>query len=227
MVEIILIGTSHIARESIRQVRETIESRKPQIVALELDPRRFYALTHNVKGRITLQSVRAVGLKGALFALIGGWMSKRLGRMVGVDPGDEMKAAIRSARKSGSKIALIDRDIEITLARFSKYFTWKEKLRMAGELIKGIFQRDPDLEQLRTMDLSRVPPEDLVRRLIGMLEVRYPSVYKVLIDERNRVMAAALRHLAEKEPEALIVAVVGAGHVDGIRRLLEPAGQKL
>jgi len=51
-----------------------------------------------------------------------------------------------------------------------------------------------------------------------------PSVWRVLIDERNALMAARLAWIIsekrEKQQEANILAFVGAAHVDGIRELL-------
>ena len=49
-----IIGTSHIARQSLQEVTATIEKEKPDIIALELDKRRFYALTHKVKRKVRL-----------------------------------------------------------------------------------------------------------------------------------------------------------------------------
>ena len=43
---ITIIGTSHIARESINEVKDQIENNQPDIIALELDPKRAYALLH-------------------------------------------------------------------------------------------------------------------------------------------------------------------------------------
>jgi pheromone shutdown-related protein TraB len=223
MGRIILIGTSHIARESIERVKSTIEDVRPAFVAVELDSRRYYALTHKVKESASaFYSIKRIGLKGYLFAIIGSWISKRLGKLVGVEPGDEMKAAIRIGRKTGARIALIDQDIEITLARFSKFLTWKERWRIFADIFRGLFRGKAVMREygLEGMDLSKVPSDEVVVKLISMMRTRYPSIYKVLVDERNHVMAAALATLSHNNPESDIVAVVGAGHIEGIRDLL-------
>jgi pheromone shutdown-related protein TraB len=223
MEPIIIIGTSHIARESVDRVRRTIEEKKPAVVAIELDMQRFYGLTHRVKRtRLSWYNLRRVGFKGYLFALIGSWVSQKLGRMVGVEPGDEMKEAIAAAKRVHAKIALIDQDIEITLARFSRFFTWRERLRLVGDIFRSIFFRKREIRRwgLASLDLSKVPPEELVVKLMGTMKHRYPSLYRVLVDERNKVMATALSHLHKQNPDEIIVAVVGAGHVEGIRALL-------
>ena len=224
MNNLILIGTSHIAKESVNKVKKTIIDKKPDIVAVELDAKRFYGLMHSkVKAKFSFYSLRRVGLTGFIFALIGSWASKKLGKLVGVQPGDEMKQAIKSAKKIKTKIALIDQDIEITLARFSKEFTAKEKWRIFVDIFNGLFFKKREMEKygIKNLDLSKVPEQELITKLIDMMRIRYPSLYKVLIHERNVYMAKKLQDLMSSNPYKTIVAVVGAGHIDGMRELLE------
>ena len=107
-----LIGTSHIAEQSLREVTAAIDKQKPDLLALELDRKRFYALTHRVRRKVSIGDIRRVGLKGFLFNLIGAWVEKKLGKVVGVEPGAEMLTAIKLAKKHNIRIALIDQDIE-------------------------------------------------------------------------------------------------------------------
>ena len=130
-----IIGTSHIAQESVDEVKKTIEKEKPSIIAIELDARRMHALQKQGK-KDYFAVLRSVGIKGFLFSLIGEWAEKKLGRIVNVKPGTEMLTAIRIAKKNMIKLALIDQDIEITLRRFSKAITWREKFRFIGDIIK-------------------------------------------------------------------------------------------
>ena len=121
-----IIGTSHIAKQSLEEVEKAIEEGKPDIVALELDRKRLYSLMNKEERKISIYDIRRVGFKGFIFSLIGAWAEKKLGKIVGVAPGSEMKKAVMLARKYKLKIALIDQDIEITLRRFSKALTWRE-----------------------------------------------------------------------------------------------------
>ena len=219
MPEIKLVGTSHIAKESIEKVRRVIASSKPDIVAIELDRKRFLALGQKQQ-RFSLYSIGRVGLKGFIFALIGSWASKKLGRIVGVEPGDEMRAAVASAKQAGSKIALIDQDIELTLQRFSQTLTWKERLQIAKDIVRTIVFRKKEMQRLGIdkLDLTKVPPDQLIEKLMGMMRTNYPNIYNVLVEERNKVMAKRLQALASKYDS--IVAVVGAGHISGMKALL-------
>ena len=51
-----VIGTSHIAKESVVQVKRVIEELKPSFVAVELDQARARALlSKKTEGRLSLQ----------------------------------------------------------------------------------------------------------------------------------------------------------------------------
>ena len=205
-----IIGTSHIAIESVKEVRDVILKEKPEIVALELDRARFKALIEgeNEKRGPRLSDIKVIGLNGYVFSLIGAYAERKLGEIVGVKPGDEMKEAAQTGKDVGARIALIDQRIEITLRKFSKEITLKEKLRLVYEIIKNIIKR-PKLE----FDLKKVPEKDLISKLLKDVKEKYPNVYSVLVDERNKFMAKHLYTLMQKYK---VVAVVGAGHEDEI-----------
>ena len=215
---LIIIGTSHIAKQSLEEVERAIEDKKPDIVALELDKNRLYSLFKK-PGKIRIYDIKRVGIKGFVFSLIGVWAEKKLGSMVGVAPGSEMKKAVVLARKNGIKIALIDQDIEITLKRFSKSLTWKEKWNFIADVFKGLFSRKRALEI--EFDLTKVPSKVIIQKLIEKVKERYPNVYKVLIEERNFVMADNLKRIMEKNPDKKILAIIGAGHEEEILDLIK------
>lgn len=214
---LILLGTSHIAKQSLQDVKKIIEEKKPDIVALELDKRRLYALLHKRKSRISIYDIRVIGLKGFVFSLIGAWAEKRLGEYVGVAPGSEMLTAVRLAKKNKSKIALIDQDIEITLKRFSKTLSWKEKWHFVVDLFKGFVLRKKEV----SFDLRKVPNKKIVEELVKKVKKRYPNIYNVLIKERNAVMAYNLSRLIQENPDRLILGIIGAGHENDIINLIK------
>jgi len=211
-----IIGTSHIAKQSLDDVEKAIEHGKPDIIALELDKRRLYSLFKK-PGKVRIYDIQRVGIKGFFFSLIGAWAEKKLGKMVGVAPGSEMKKAVRLAKKNKIKLALIDQDIEITLKRFSKSLTWKEKWNFLVDVIKAIFSRKRVIE----FDLTKVPSKKVIKKLVGQVKKRYPNIYNVLIEERNHVMADNLRKIMEMHPDSKILAIIGAGHEDDILKLIK------
>jgi len=205
---LILIGTSHISPESLKEVEDTIEEKKPDIVAIELDKRRLIGLLQKKKGKLRFRDIKRIGIKGYLFSLIGAWVEKKLGEQVGTKPGSEMLRAVKAARKHGAMLALIDQDIEITLRRFSQELTWKEKWNFIVDIFKGAVLRKKEID----FDLRKVPSQKVINKLVRKVKKRYPSIYKVLIVERNNIMAANLASIIRTYPDKLIVAVVGAGH---------------
>jgi len=212
---IYLLGTSHISVESINQVKEFIESNKPEIVAIELDKKRLYSLLH--KRKLKLSDVKSLGIKGFIIHLIAAYIEKKLGKLVGTSPGDEMKTAINLVKEHKLSLALIDQDIEITLKKLAKAITWREKLRFAKEIIKGLITRKPQIEPF---DLRKVPPKKTIKKMISLIRTNYPGVYKVLIEERNEVMAKNLYNLITKYPDKKIFAIVGAGHEEDILKII-------
>src|SRR3989344_4106592 len=153
-----IIGTSHIAKESIKEVKGVISREIPEIVALELDRNRLFSLLSKEKGTIKLKDIRKIGVKGYFFAKIGHWVEHKVGSMVGTKPGDEMITAFGTAKK----------------------FTWKEKLTFVYELIKSPFQKNKI-----SFNLNTVPDEKIIKELLEQVKEKYPNVYKVLVEERK------------------------------------------
>jgi len=218
-----IIGTSHIARQSIDNVKNTILKEKPDIIALELDKNRLYGIMHNQKRKISITDISRIGFKGFLFSWIGSIIQKKLGDYVGVAPGSEMKTAIRLAKKQKARIALIDQNIETTLKRFSKALTWKEKWNLLVDIFKGVVLRKNELKDLNIekFDLTKVPSQEVIRKLINKMRERYPNICRVLIDERNKIMARNLSYLMKEHPEKNILAIIGAGHEEEIIELIK------
>jgi pheromone shutdown-related protein TraB len=203
-----IIGTSHISPMSLTQVESFVLNRKPEIIALELDRGRLGSLLH--EGEKRKFRIKDSGVKGYLFALLVSYVESKLGKLTGVTPGSEMKIAYESARKTGAKVRLIDQDIRVTLRRLK--ITWKEKLNFVYDLISGGFSYLFGKGEAIEFDLNKVPPEKLIETLTEKVKKRYPSIYRVLIEERNQHMAKKLFILMRKNPGSQILAVVGAGH---------------
>jgi pheromone shutdown protein TraB len=197
-------------------VEKLIVLEQPQIVALELDRRRLYALMHPERARPSWRDIRRVGFKGWLFSIIGAWVERKLGDKVGVSPGSEMLRAVQAARHVGAHIALVDQDIEITLKRFSKSLTWREKWNLFVDVIKGLVFRKSEF----SFDISTVPSQKLIEKMIRQVQKRYPNIYRVLVTERNQVMAKRLAWLMQNNPDKQILAVVGAGHEKELVQLI-------
>ena len=210
---LIIIGTSHISIESVKEVEYIIINKKPEIVAIELDRLRYKALTSEGR-RVGIKDIKEIGIKGYLFGMFGAWIEKQLGKIVNVKPGSEMIKAIESAKKVDAKVALIDQDIRITLKKISKELTWKEKFNFVKDIFVGIFSKNKI-----KIDLRKVPDKKLIKELVIKLKKDYPTLYKVLIEERNQIIAKNLNKLMSTDKR--IVAVIGAGHTDDVLDIIK------
>lgn len=216
---LMVIGTSHISIQSIKEVENAIKKEKPDIIALELDKKRLYALLHKTK--LSIYDIKKLGIKGFFLNLVGSYIEKKLGKIVNVAPGSEMKLAIKLAKKYRLNLALIDQDISITLKKLGSDITWKEKFRFIKEIIKSFIFRDSDVKI--KLDLTKVPSKKLINTLIKKVREDYPNLYRVLIEERNVIMAKNLNRLIKNNSDKKILAIIGAGHEDEVIRLIKRA----
>jgi len=216
---IIIIGTSHIAKDSVQKVRQTILEEKPGVVAVELDYPRLHALLSREKQRFSLGMLTSMGFTGFMFFIIGGFLQRQLGRMIGAVPGEEMKTAVETARENKIRVALIDQPFNITMSRLSK-ISIGERLKLAGDIFLGFFGVGAD-RTVKNMDLSKVPSSRFIEFAMGKVRGRYPGLYKALVTDRNEYMARMLAQIMKSEPDSKIVAVVGAGHEKEIVELLK------
>lgn len=197
-----LRGTSHVARGDLDAIAALIADREPDVVAIELDPRR-------------LQALRSGEQRGSVrnpFLLLLKVLQDWLGRRTGVAPGTDMLTAFEAAASHDIDVALIDRDIGVTLARF-RDVPLLEKIKFVGFLLLS-----PLLIETPDIDLAEVPEQAFVDRLLLRFELSFPAMHDVLVQERNELMADRLEALDREYGEVL--AFVGAGHVRGITKLL-------
>ncbi|MFP4523728.1 MAG: TraB/GumN family protein [Candidatus Woesearchaeota archaeon] len=218
------IGTSHIAEDSVNEIKKAFLEQDPDIVAVELDRQRLHALLSDQKPSYSPRMIGRIGLKGYLFAIIGSYFQRKLGRMVGVQPGSDMKQAVVLAKNNQKQVLLMDRNLQTTLKRFSKQLTRKEKWRFLGDLLFGKRRA-----KRMKIDLKKVPPRKLVTLLLDELKGRYPTMHRILVEERNEFMARRLAAATLQHPDKKMLAVLGAGHLQGVqgryRQLLEEQAQ--
>tara|TARA_Y100000031_G_scaffold152690_1_gene196336 strand:+ start:2708 stop:3415 length:708 start_codon:yes stop_codon:yes gene_type:complete len=222
-----LIGTSHIAAQSVKEIQTSVQKHTPDIIAIELDKRRFKAITSKKKQKLSIAAITEIGFKGYLFAQLGKYVQQKLGSKVGLHPGSDMLEGIIQAKKHKLKLALIDQDITITLKRFSKAFNYKEKWHLVEDFFKALFRGKKQLQKLgiTNFDLTKVPSKKIINKLLNQVKLRYPRTYKVLVEDRNHFMAKNLIKLMNKHPKKKILAIVGAGHEDRILELVKKIDQ--
>src|SRR3989442_2651639 len=200
---ITLLGVGHVF-DIGRAVRAEILSRRPKVVALELDTARYQAL---MSPQPRPRGFSVLGLL-AQFQV-------RIAKQYGVRVGDEMVAAARAAEEVGSQVTLIDQDSAVVLRRVWREMSGRERLRLLVSTIGGFFTRRERVEA----ELQRFYQDE--QAFIREFARELPTAKRILIDERDAGMARSLRQLAETRGD--VVAVVGEGHVNGVLRHLDCA----
>ena len=208
---ITIVGTAHISQESRDEVRDTIETVRPDLVAVELDQSRFDSLSDD-SGWKDLEISEAIrDGKGNLLLLnlILSIYQRKLGLEEGMKPGAELMAAVDRAEEMDIEYALVDQDINKTLNRAISSLSILDKLRIVASMILPSDEEEMDIESLKD--------GDMIGTLIQELEDEFPELKKVFLNERNTFMA---EKILEKEFDSAVV-VVGAAHVEGLKEELK------
>ena len=213
--KITLVGTAHISRESADLVREIIERERPDTVCIELDAQRYEALSQKQRWEsLDLKEIiRNRQLAPLLANLLLASYQKRLGGALGVLPGTELLEAAKVAGELGIEVALCDRDVRVTLRRAWASMSLWNKAQLMTTFFASMFE-SPELSE---EDLRRIRDRDVLTELMDELGEALPDLKRVLIDERDTYLAQRIREASGER----IVAVVGAGHVEGMTRALE------
>ncbi|MEJ2057228.1 MAG: TraB/GumN family protein [Desulfofustis sp.] len=216
---VILVGTAHVSQHSVELVRQVIENEHPDHVCIELDEKRFQALSDEQRWqKLDLKSViKNRQLSTLMVSIMMASYQKRLGDNLGVSPGAELLAAASAAESRGIPICLCDRDIRITLRRAWKSTSLFRKFYLLSSLIAGLF----DSEDIDEKKLEELKNQDVLTELMAEMGDSLPEMKRVLIDERDIYMAEQVK----RTPGERIIAVVGAGHVEGIKRNLAKTRQ--
>jgi pheromone shutdown-related protein TraB len=212
--EIILIGTAHISKDSVDLVSRVIKSEMPDCVCVELDAKRYDTLSKKKRWESMdlKEIIRKKQLSTLLFNLMLASYQKKLGNQLGVLPGTELLVAVKTAEEKGISIALCDRDVRVTLRRAWHAISFFKKNYLLASLFSGLFDRAEITEE----KLNELKKTDVLSELILELGQALPELKRVLIDERDTFLSERIKG-AEGER---IVAVVGAGHVEGIKKAL-------
>lgn len=216
---ITLLGTAHVSRASTEKVRQMLATGDYDAVALELCQSRHDALVNPASvARLDLFQVLRSGKAPMVMASLAlGAYQQRLAEQLGVEPGAEMRAAIESAKTLGLPLLLIDREVGITLKRLYRSVPWWQRLGLVGGLLASAASR----EKIAEADVERLKQGDVLEATFAEFAAEARQLYAPLIDERDRYMAARLRQEIDRRGCRRVLAVVGAGHLKGIRRYLD------
>ncbi|MBP6597136.1 MAG: TraB/GumN family protein [Arenimonas sp.] len=208
-----LLGTAHISQASVDAVQAALASGRYDTIAVELDAQRHRALTDpDALAKLDLFQILREGKTGLVAANLAlAAYQRRLAEQLGVEPGAELKAAAVGASSRGLGLALIDRDVGTTLRRaFGGLGFWGRAKLMAG-LAASLFA-DEDVD---AGEIEKLKQGDFLESSFGEFAAGSPPLYRAVIAERDRYMAARLRQVGH-DGSRQVLAVVGAGHLKGL-----------
>ena len=227
-VEVMVLGTAHVSRESVLDVEESFASMKPDAVAVELCAPRYEAMSDPDRWRkldlARLVKDKKLGLLAS--SLILSSFQKKIGDSTGVKPGEEMLRASQLANEGDVKLVLADREVRTTLTRAWSRVGFFSKLWLASTLLASLLVK----EEVDEAEIERMKRDDVLSDLFSQLPRRYDAVKQVIIDERDAYLAESIYRAAEeleadpankRKKKLKMLAVVGAGHLAGIQRRLE------
>jgi len=210
---VILVGTAHISQESVNLVKTVIEQERPECVCLELDDKRYQALSQKRQWEaLDLKTIiKEKQLSTLLVSLLMASYQKRLGGKLGVAPGAELLMAARTAKDLHIPLSLCDRDVRITLRRAWKATSFFKKGYLLASLLASLF----DKSEISEEKLQELKQKDVLTELMEEMGDALPDLKRVLIDERDLFLVEKIK----ASPGNKIVAVVGAGHIAGMLNL--------
>lgn len=213
--EFIIVGTAHISRQSADLVRKVIENEKPDTVCIELDEKRYKALSEKNRWENLdiKQIIKEKQLSTLLVNLVLASYQKKLGEKLGVNPGIELLEAANTASELNLPIELCDREVRITLRRAWHSMSLWQKLKFLTSGLAGVFEK----QELDEEKLAELKSKDVLSEMMDELGKAMPVLKRVIIDERDKYIAQKMKDANGEK----IVSVVGAGHVGGIVKSLE------
>jgi pheromone shutdown-related protein TraB len=213
--EILLLGTAHVSLDSVEEVTNAIREELPDRICVEIDAGRYQSLSKNEKWQQMNLTKVFREKKGFLLLanLVLTSFQRKVGMNTGIKPGEEMKMAIEVADELSIPYSFSDRPVQMTLQRaWGKSSLWN-KMKLLASLLSSVFSTENvDAEEVESLK-EKGALQDMMEELSNFL----PSVKEVLIDERDQYLATNIF----EAPGNKIIAVVGAGHMEGIIRWIE------
>lgn len=212
--KIFLVGTAHISQESADLAEEVIRREHPDSVAIELCDSRYQSLSDPNRWRNTdiISVIRSGKTYLLLTQLILVGFQKRLGDQLNIKPGAEMVRAAKVAEDLHINLVLADRDVRTTLKRTWASVGFISMCKLVAALVASVFSPP----KISKEEIERMKSSDALESMMKELSDTIPEVRSSLIDERDQYLASCI----QEAPGNKIVAIVGAGHIAGIKRYL-------
>lgn len=205
---IVLIGTGHVFDLSSALLR-IFDEKKPDAVCVELDKQRYNALMMKLSDP---EKYKAAGKDFPVVYKLLARFQDSMASEYGVTAGDEMLTAINYAQSRQLPVMFIDMNAQYLFSKMLRSMSLSEKLKLLLTGFGGFFISKKHVEK----ELSKFEKD--FDKYIEQIGEKFPTIKRVLIDERNAYMVQQLSKVNEEYEN--VVALVGDGHIPGISELL-------
>jgi pheromone shutdown-related protein TraB len=204
------VGTAHVSQDSVDEVARIIDEVSPDRICVELDAGRYKSKTEPQGWEdLDLKSVMKENKGFLLLANMAlSSYQKKLGKQMGVSPGDEIMGAATLASERGIPLSFCDREIQVTFKRAWRLSNGWNKIKLISSLLTAVFSS----EEVSNEEIERLKETNVLQSMLDEMAEELPTVKRVLIDERDEYLASKI-YTAEG---SRLVAVVGAGHAPGL-----------
>ncbi|PTN12421.1 TraB/GumN family protein [Nitrosomonas aestuarii] len=216
---ITMLGTAHVSKASADKVQELIATGKYDAVAIELCPSRHKAIVNpDAMAQMDLFQVIKCGQASMVAASLAlGAFQQRMAEQFDIEPGAEMRVAIKDAQMAKLPVILIDREIGVTLKRIYHNIPWWKRMGLFGGLIGSVVSK----EKVSAAEIERLKEGDVLESTFSQFAEDEKDLFKPLISERDEYMSARLIKESKENNYQHILAVVGAGHMNGMQYQIE------
>lgn len=216
---ITMLGTAHVSKASADKVQELIATGKYDAVAIELCPSRHRAIVNpDAMAKMDLFQVIKSGQASMVAASLAlGAFQQRMAEQFGIEPGAEMRVAIKDAQAAKLPVILIDREIGVTLKRIYHNVPWWKRIGLFAGLISSVVSK----EKVSAAEIEKLKEGDVLESTFSQFAEDEKDLFKPLISERDEYMSARLIKESQENNYQHILAVVGAGHMSGMQHQIE------
>jgi len=205
---ITLIGTGHVFDLSSALLK-IFDEKNPEVICVELDAQRYNALMMRASDPEKYKThSKNLPIVYKLLARFQDSMAEKYG----VTAGEEMLTAINYAGSHQLPVEFIDMNAQVLFTKMLKSMKFSERIKLFLTGIGGFFISKGRVEK----ELDKF--EDDLDKYIAEIGEKFPTIKRVLIDERNEHMAQRLVDVSQRFNNVLTL--VGDGHIPGVTKLL-------
>ncbi len=216
---ITLLGTAHVSKASADKVQELIATGKYDAVAVELCSSRHKVIINpDAMAQMDLFQVIKTGQASMVAASLAlGAFQQRMAEQFDIEPGAEMRIAIKDAKTAKLPVLLIDREIGTTMKRIYHNVPWWKRIHLFAGLIASVISK----EKFSAAEIEKLKEGDVLESSFSQFAENEKDLFRPLISERDEYMSARLIKECKENNYQHILVVIGAGHLSGMAQQLE------